>query len=287
MGATSKTEGVSGIIWSDLDGVIWRGASVISGVPESIATLRQAGWQVNFVTNNSSTRLADQEKKLGDMGIPAVGNVVTSAQAAASLIAPTETVLACSGPGVIEAVHNRGAQVVDVRDALTDTAFLPASIDAVVVGMHRDFCFDFLHLGLSCLLAGARLIGTNDDATFPTETGILPGGGSLIASYVYASQLTATMAGKPHDAMAQLVRSLAGSTPAARQVMVGDRPDTDGAFAQRLGIAYAQVWSGVQEKCAGPIDGVSFHYTGNTFCDIATELLSSTNATVDLREAGR
>ncbi|NDG66810.1 MAG: hypothetical protein EBY23_07865, partial [Actinobacteria bacterium] len=58
MGATSKTEGASGIIWSDLDGVIWRGASVISGVPESIATLRQAGWQVNFVTNNSSTRLA-------------------------------------------------------------------------------------------------------------------------------------------------------------------------------------------------------------------------------------
>ncbi|CAB5032014.1 unannotated protein [freshwater metagenome] len=287
MGATSKTEGVSGIIWSDLDGVIWRGASVISGVPESIAALRQAGWQVNFVTNNSSTRLADQEKKLGDMGIPAVGNVVTSAQAAASLIAPTETVLACSGPGVIEAVRNRGAQVVDVRDALTNAAFLPASFDAVVVGMHRDFCFDFLHLGLSCLLAGARLIGTNDDATFPTESGILPGGGSLIASYVYASQLAAVMAGKPHDAMAQLVRSLAGSTPAARQVMVGDRPDTDGAFAHRLGIAYAQVWSGVQEKCAGPVDGVRFNYMGNTFCDIATELLSSTNATNDLRQAHR
>jgi ribonucleotide monophosphatase NagD (HAD superfamily) len=67
--------------------------------------------------------------------------------------------------------------------------------------------------------------------------------------------------------------------------MVGDRPDTDGAFAQRLGIAYAQVWSGVQEKCAGPIDGVSFHYTGNTFCDNATELLSSTNATGDHRQA--
>jgi len=285
MGATSKTEGAAGIIWSDLDGVIWRGASVIAGVPESIAAVRQAGWLVNFVTNNSSTRLADQEQKLCNMGIPAVGNVVTSAQAAASLIEPTESVLACSGPGVIEAVRNRGARVVDVRDALLDSTFNPANIDAVVVGMHRDFCFDFLHMGLSCLLAGARLIGTNDDATFPTETGILPGGGSLIASYAYASQLTPVMAGKPHHAMAQLVQSRAGSTPVARQIMVGDRPDTDGAFAQQLGIAYGQVWSGVQEKCAGPVDGISFDYTGNTFCDIATILLNNTSGTGDLRLA--
>jgi 4-nitrophenyl phosphatase len=285
MGATSKTEDVVGIIWSDLDGVIWRGASVIAGVPESIAAVREAGWQVNFVTNNSSTRLADQEQKLCNMGIPAIGNVVTSAQAAASLIEPTETVLACSGPGVIEAVQNRGARVVDVRDALLDSTFNSANIDAVVVGMHRDFCFDFLHLGLSCLLAGARLIGTNDDATFPTETGILPGGGSLIASYAYASQLTPVMAGKPHHAMAQLVQSRAGSTPVARQIMVGDRPDTDGAFAQQLGIAYGQVWSGVQEKCAGPVDGISFDYTGNTFCDIATFLLKNTTDVDDLRLA--
>jgi 4-nitrophenyl phosphatase len=284
MGATNKTVGTQGIIWSDLDGVIWRGASVIEGVPESIAAVREAGWQVNFVTNNSSTRLADQEQKLFDMGIPAVGNVVTSAQAAASLIAPTETVLACSGPGVIEALQQRGARVVDVRHALLAENFQPRHVDAVVVGMHRDFCFDFLHVGLTCLLAGARLIGTNDDATFPTEYGIMPGGGSLIASFAYASQMRPVMAGKPHDAMAHLVQSLAGSIPTSRQVMVGDRPDTDGAFAQLLGIAYAQVWSGVQEKCAGPVDGVHFNYTGNTFSDIATMLLNNPIGTNDLRQ---
>lgn len=282
-GATSKTEGAVGIVWSDLDGVIWRGASVIAGVPESIAAMREAGWQVNFVTNNSSTRLADQEQKLCSMGIPAIGNVVTSAQAAAALIAPVENVLACSGPGVIEAVQKRGARVVDVRDALLDNAFNPSHIDAVIVGMHRDFCFDFLHMGLSCLLVGARLIGTNDDATFPSEFEILPGGGSLVASFAYASRCTPVMAGKPHQAMAQLVQTLAGSTPVARQIMVGDRPDTDGVFAQRLGIAYAQVWSGVQEKCAGPVDGVSFNYTGNTFCDIATLLLNNITDTDNLQ----
>jgi ribonucleotide monophosphatase NagD (HAD superfamily) len=67
--------------------------------------------------------------------------------------------------------------------------------------------------------------------------------------------------------------------------MVGDRPDTDGAFAQQLGIAYGQVWSGVQEKCAGPVDGVSSNYTGNTFCDIATFLLKNTTDVDDLRLA--
>ena len=53
------------------------------------------------------------------------------------------------------------------------------------------------------------------------------------------------VAGKPHEPMASLVRQMVGDGAAAAAVMVGDRPETDGLFARRLGCRYAQVWSGV------------------------------------------
>ena len=48
-------------------------------------------------------------------------------------------------------------------------------------------------------------------------------------------------AGKPNQAAADLVRSRFGPPG----LVVGDRPDTDGAFATRLGVPFALVLSGV------------------------------------------
>ena len=50
-------------------------------------TCERAGHRVLFVTNNSATRLEVQEATLEGIGIPAVGDVLTSAQAAALLAA--------------------------------------------------------------------------------------------------------------------------------------------------------------------------------------------------------
>ena len=266
---------MSGVVYCDLDGVIWRGHAPIAGAADAIGSLRSAGWRVLFVTNNSYSLIADQEAKLDAMGIPATGDVVTSAQSAATLVQPGETVLNCGGPGITEAVRARGGVVVDVRDAVGDSAFRHRGIDAVVVGFHRDFCFDFLSVGLTCVQRGARLIGTNDDATFPTAEGELPGGGSLLASFVYATGVTPFVAGKPHAPMAALVKNAAQVSPSTPQVMVGDRPSTDGAFARQLGVRYAQVWSGVLAPCVGPVDGVDFSLTGNDIGDIAQQLLVS------------
>ena len=45
--------------------------------------------------------------------------------------------------------------------------------------------------------------------------------------------------------MASLVRVVTGIDDLHDEVMIGDRPDTDGRFATTLGCRYAQVWSGV------------------------------------------
>jgi 4-nitrophenyl phosphatase len=101
--------------------------------------------------------------------------------------------------------------------------------------------FARLTAAVRAVVAGARLIGTNDDATYPTPDGPLPGGGSLLAAVAYASGATPAVAGKPYKAAAELVRRRLGEVA----VMVGDRPETDGRFAERLGAKYAIVRSGV------------------------------------------
>ena len=123
-------------------------------------------------------------------------------------------------------------------------------VDAVVVGLHRDFDYARLRIAGRAVLDGARLIGTNRDTTFPTPTGLEPGGGSIIAAVASVGGVDAVFAGKPERPMADLVVDLLGVDPDA-MLMVGDRPETDGLFAERLGCAFALVESGVTPPGSG------------------------------------
>ncbi|MGE3620478.1 MAG: HAD-IIA family hydrolase [Acidimicrobiia bacterium] len=214
----------------DLDGVVWLGEVPLAGAAAAVAELRARGEQVLFATNNSFPTLADQEAKLARAGIDAAGSVVTSALAAATLVEPGERVLVCGGPGVVEAVGSRGATVVATGPA-----------EAVVVGFHTDFDYDGLRRAFRAVEAGARLVATNTDATYPTPEGPIPGGGAIVAAVAYATGAEPVVAGKPWSPMVDLVRARLG--PEA--TMVGDRAETDGAFARALGYRWALVLSGV------------------------------------------
>lgn len=96
----------------------------------------------------------------------------------------------------------------------------------------------------------------------------------MLASYAYASGKVPVIAGKPFAPMAQMARKLVPYVEGRREVMVGDRPSTDGGFARALGVEYAQVWSGVLAPCEGPVDGIHFDMTGVNFAEIADRLLA-------------
>lgn len=229
-----------GVTWAlDLDGVVWLADSVIPGAAAAVAAVRARGERVVFLTNNSALTVADYVAKLASMGIAAAADdVITSAQAAAALLEPGQTAHACAGPGVVAALEERGVRVADGRPC-----------DAVVVGWHRSFDYERLTTAVRAVWGGARLIGTNDDATYPTPEGPLPGGGSLLAAVAYASGATPTVAGKPNEPMARLVASRVGAV----EVMVGDRPSTDGLMARRLGARFALVLSGVTSEADLPV----------------------------------
>ena len=226
-------------ILCDLDGVIWLSHQPIAGSVDAVARFRRAGHRVLFVTNNSSPNIVEHEQALLAIGIAAEGDVVGSALAAARLMQPGETALVFGNAGIDDALRQRG---VDVRSS--------GPVDAVVVGFHRTFNYESMTRAASAVLAGARLIGTNDDANYPTPDGLIPGGGAILAAIATASATVPVVAGKPYQPMAELVRSMIGDDAASKAVMVGDRPDTDGRFARTLGCRYAHVWSGATAKGA-------------------------------------
>jgi HAD superfamily hydrolase (TIGR01450 family) len=232
------------VVCCDLDGVLWRGDEPIPGSAEAVAALRAEGIRVGFLTNNSSRTVATIVEQLDSMGVPATpDDVLTSAQAAARLLthslAPSSRVLACAGPGVVEALGAAGLQVVEEPPA-----------EAVVVGWHRDFDFEQLDRASAAVRGGARFVATNVDPTYPGRDHLLPGAGAIVAAIATASGTRPEVAGKPEAPTVALVRERLGRFG----VMVGDRPSTDGALAGALGWPFALVLSGVTAADA-PLGG--------------------------------
>jgi 4-nitrophenyl phosphatase len=213
----------------DLDGVVWLADTPIPGSADAIARLIAAGEQVVFVTNNSNPRVADYEAKLERHQIDGHGRVISSATAGATLIEPGTRVMVFGGPGIVEALEQRGAEIVGEAP------------DVVMVGFHREFDYERMREASTAIRAGARLVATNDDATYPTPTGLIPGTGAILAGIERASGVRAEVAGKPNAAMAAVVRARLGDDG----LMVGDRPDTDGLFARTMGYRFALVLTGV------------------------------------------
>ena len=219
----------------DLDGVMWLGPQPIPGSARAVARLRAAGHEVVFVTNSSARPVADVEAALADHGVEARGAVVTSAGAAAGLLEPGERVLVCGGPGLEEAVAARDAEAVVVGPAD------PGPIDAVVCGYWPGIDHARLRWAATAVHRGARLLASNDDATYPTPEGLVPGSGATLAAVERAAGTRAVVAGKPHPPMADALRARLGD----RGTVVGDRPDTDGLLAEALGWRFTLVLSGV------------------------------------------
>jgi glycerol 3-phosphatase-2 len=224
----------------DVDGVVWLAGRAIPGSPEAIARLRRHGHRVALLTNNSGPTIADYCERLAAAGV-VVGadDLVTSAQAAASLLPPASTAMVVGGAGIREALAARGVAVLDAPP-----------VDTVVVGRAVTLDYDELAAAANAIRGGARFVATNTDPTYPTGSGPLPGAGAVVAFVATAAGQAPEVAGKPHRAVADLVRARLGPPG----VMVGDRADTDGQFAAAVGAPFALVLSGSTKRSDLPVE---------------------------------
>jgi len=227
----------------DLDGVVWLDGSALPGAVEGVELLRREGVPVLFATNNASPALGELLDRLAAIGLSASRDeIATSALAAASLLAAGTRSYVLGGEGLREAAGSRGLVLTEDEAA------------AVLVGLTVDFDYQRLDRAAAFVRSGARFIATNTDPTLPVRGGQRPGAGAIVAAVSTAAGRAPEVAGKPHAAMCDLVRSRG-----AVGAVVGDRASTDGAFAVALGVPFAHVRSGMEAPpsdaavCAGSL----------------------------------
>ncbi|SED16888.1 Haloacid Dehalogenase Superfamily Class (subfamily) IIA [Nocardioides exalbidus] len=225
------------LVMFDLDGVVYVGSEAIEGVAGRVERIRTSGRHVAFVTNNASRTPAQVAEKLVGVGVSATeADVVTSAQAAARLLAeahgPDAKILLLGGEGLRVALLEAGLEPV------TD----PEGAVAVASGYGPDVRWRDIMRVSTLVRDGLPYVASNTDMTIPTPYGLAPGHGVLVQTISGFAGVTPTVAGKPEKPlMEETVLRVGGDRP----IMVGDRLDTDIEGAHAIDVPSLLVLTGV------------------------------------------
>jgi NagD protein len=202
----------------DMDGVIYHGHRLIPGALDFVERLKAGGHKFLFLTNNSQWTPRDLRHRLAALGVDVDESAFhTSALATADFLhsqTPNGTAYVIGGAGLTNALYEAGYTLTE-RDP-----------DYVVVGDTRSYDFEKIERAIRLVLGGARFIATNLDVTGPSEEGIQPACGALVAPIELATGRKPYFVGKPNPLMMRTaLRKLDAHT--RDSFMVGDRMDTD------------------------------------------------------------
>ena len=256
----------------DCDGVVWRGDSVLPGVPETLAALRAAGKQLVFVTNNSTKSRAGYLGKFKSLGLDVKAEEIYSSSfaAAAYLQAnnfPTDgskKVYVVGEVGIGEELELAGIPYTGGPDDAGKTIDLSPGlrldqdpdVGAVIVGFDRNINYHKIQYATLCIREnpGCEFIATNTDAvTHLTDAQEWAGNGSMVGAIKGSTQREPTVVGKPSSFMLDDVAQRFGLDK-SEICMIGDRLDTDILFGQNGGLKTLLVLTGVttEERLQSP-----------------------------------
>jgi NagD protein len=243
----------------DMDGVIYRGSELIARAQRFVNTLRRTDVPFLFLTNNSQRTRRDVATKLRRMGIQAEErHVFTCAMATARFLAqqkPNGTAFVIGEGGLLHALHTNGYSIVD-HDP-----------DYVVVGEGRALNFEMFETAVRMIQKGAKLVATNLDPNCPTQQGMRPGCGAIVALLETATGRKAFSVGKPSPVMMRAARKELGLS-ADETIMIGDTMETDILGGVQMGYRTVLVLSGSTRK--EDID--SYAYRPDTIVDSVADL---------------
>lgn len=230
----------------DMDGVLWRGNTPMPGLAAFFETLREL--EVGFVlaTNNASKTAVQYTEKLASFGVTMPPEaILTSALATADYVSHQHPAGAIAyvagGHGLHQALRDKGYRLLT-----PDEVWAGATAAFIAVGFHPEITYRELAAGALLVQRGAQFIGSNPDSTFPSEIGLLPGAGALIAFVATATGVTPTIIGKPGPIMFQeAMLRLGGTTD--NTAMVGDRLGTDITGGKAAGLRTILVLSGITQ----------------------------------------
>ncbi|KAH9972633.1 2-phosphoglycolate phosphatase [Lactifluus volemus] len=259
----------------DCDGVLWRGDRLIDGAVEVLHFLRSQKKRVLFVTNNATKSRRNYKKKFDGLGIQAhVDEVFGSAYAAAVYLSSVvkfpkdKRVYVIGMSGLEDELRSEGISFIggtvehhlaSADNTLSAPEEIPPdpTVGAVLVGLDTSINYTKLSRAFRYLDSNPEcaFLATNQDSTFPSDKGLLPGAGAILAPLVTAlgPNRPVTSIGKPSNLMLDAIKAKHHFDP-KRTIMVGDRLNTDIQFGKSGGLATLLVLTGItsEETLTGP-----------------------------------
>jgi glycerol 3-phosphatase-2 len=219
----------------DLDGTVFRGHEPTTGAVDTLAAVES---RVLYVTNNASRAPAEVADHLRAMGFQAASDdIVTSAQSAAHLLAEQ---LPPGAPVLIVGTESLAAEVRNV--GLKPVRLASEGPVAVVQGHSPQTAWPDLAEAALAIRGGAVWVAANVDLTLPSERGLLPGNGAMVAALRAATEREPQVAGKPAPT---LMTDALSRGEFDAPLVIGDRLDTDIAGANAAGLPSLLVLTGV------------------------------------------
>lgn len=223
----------------DMDGVVYHGNRLLPGTTEFLAWLQREQKSFLFLTNSSQSTPRELHQKMARLGIQVPEyHFYTSALATAAFLAsqhPGGSAFVIGDAGLTNALYDAGFALNDVDP------------DYVVVGESASYDYTRLTQAVRLVLKGAKLIATNPDVTGPTDKGLVPATGALVAPIELCTGSKAYYIGKPNPLIMRHALKQLGCQR-EETVIVGDRMDTDIIAGIESEIETVLVLSGVTSE---------------------------------------
>jgi HAD superfamily hydrolase (TIGR01458 family) len=220
----------------DIDGVLHVSGDPIRGAPEAVQQLRANGHRLRFVTNNTTRSRRALAGELRTLGFELDDDELQTTALAAARALEGRRVLALTMAAVLE--------------DLDRVELVGEDAEAVLLGgadeteeTNRVFSYMNLARAFAELEAGAELYGLHRNRWWQTSRGPLLDSGCFVAGLEYASDVEATILGKPSAEYFGAAIEALDAEPELTW-MVGDDIDADVAGAQRFGLRTALVRTG-------------------------------------------
>lgn len=216
----------------DLDGTVSAKGQLIPGAAEAIATLRRAGYRLQFLTNIDSKTPEELSEQVERMGLPI----------------PAQEIVTCldAGCAYVAARPGRCYCLLPSRLATRFEAFGSAEepVRYVILGDQRELAgYEPLNMALRHVMAGAEIVALQKGRFYLTAAGCNLDTGAFAAALEFASGKRATVVGKPAQAFFQAALQKA-EADASEAIVVGDDITTDIAGASAAGIRSILVRTG-------------------------------------------
>lgn len=271
----------------DCDGVVWRGDSLISKVPDTIEYLRSQGKRVFFVTNNSTKSRAGYLKKFTKLGLKAQPEeIFSSSFAAAAYLEQTnfkstgKKVYVIGEIGIAEELDLIGVPYIggpadsDKQPDMGPGGSLAHDHDvgAVIVGFDRYINYYKIQYAQLCINEneGCQFIATNlDSVTHLTDAQEWAGAGSMAGAIKGCTGQEPILVGKPSSLMIDYIVSKY-AIQRDEICMIGDRLDTDVLFGKDNGLSSVLTLTGVTTKSAlfSPSNQIQPDYYVDSIADL-------------------